>query len=198
MQSSGVADSREDAACSQLEELARRTAQDLLRQGRRFDTVGAQVTREATAAKTGLRQLIGRGLGNSRRSENFRGWRLHSMRLAQTTTTGPAGTDENVSRKDEELWLGALGGLFVLVIRTVIENEKTSVTASSEPVTYRSAARYDYMTAWKTRQTVQGSLLVNDAWLEILGKRKSLKPLDAVSDMLVSLAASTGAPAGLQ
>jgi hypothetical protein len=137
-----------DSAFKRLEALARRTARDLVRQKRPFDSYPGRLPGHAGRTRRLLDAIHLPG----RRTPVVThppAWRLHSIRLSETSThaftaTGAVGERKNYVRKDDELWLRSNGEMFILAFRTECESGKWSRSVASRALTHLSAARYDY------------------------------------------------------
>jgi hypothetical protein len=124
------------------------------------------------------------------------------MRLAETTTyaltaAGTVGERLDYVQKDDELWLRGDGELFILLFRMQFIANNTSLSVTSRTLTHLGAARYDYSPVWKTRQTTQSRAIVEEGWLEILGKPWHQDPYESVKRLLATLSAGASVPSGV-
>ena len=189
------------SAFKQLEALARRTAGDLVRQKRPFDSYPGRSPGHAgrTRRLLDVVHLPGR---RTPVVTHPPAWRLHSIRLSETSThaftaTGGVGERKNYVRKDEELWLRSNGEMFILAFRTECQSGKWSRSVTSRALTHLSAARYDYTPVWKTRQTTNSHAIVQERWLEILGKPWYQDPYETIKRLLSSVSGGEEIPSGV-
>lgn len=191
-------DGHQEGAFERLEELARRTARDLTQQNRPFDSYPGNTA--------GAKRLLGFLHLPAKRSSPVThpaAWRLHSMRLTETSTfaltaTGAAGACRNYVQTDDELWLRSDGEMFLLAFRTHWEDYERSLSVTTRPLSPLSAARYDYTPVWKTKHTEHSHASIEERWLEILGKPWYQDPYESISKLLSSLSAGAIVPSGVQ
>lgn len=124
------------------------------------------------------------------------------MRLAETATfallpTGGLGECRNYVQKDDELWLRSDGEMFILAFNNQCAKPgNSSLSVTSQSLSQISAARYDYTPIWKTRQTMKGHTVVQEGWLEILGKPRYQDPYESIARLLFALSAGASSPSG--
>ncbi|MBT1004459.1 hypothetical protein KIH31_17880 [Paenarthrobacter sp. DKR-5] len=174
------------AAFGRLQEQARAVARVLTAQGRRFDSYPLRAPGQPPARR-GLGALLGAG----QETESPRAWRVHWMRLSETTVYGPAagegrGPVLRYTQKDDELWLRRNGELQVLSFRLETAQQHTLTTVFA-PLSQTTAARYDWVPEWRTRQLQRAGTRVEERWLEMLGKPLHEDPFASIAVMLEEL-----------
>ncbi len=180
----------EGGAFQQLHECASSVASELMLQRRSYDSY---LKRIADPNKPARRRLL--GLGGHRAAsitETPEAWRMNSLRLAETSTFTPEDLEAatfhtKYVQRDDELWLQKTGEILVLSFRLDSENAQKSLSVSSAQLTELTAARYDCIPSWKTRQISRGPIRVEEGWLEMLGKPWYQAPFGSITKMLTDL-----------